>query len=205
MGISSGAIVASGSSSSTGGQRLVLKLNSGWHRRALWAFSAVVLAHWAEHLAQAFQVYALHWPLPEARGVLGLPFPWLVNSEVMHYGYALVMLAGLWIFRTGFKGRARTWWNVSLGIQFWHHVEHALLQTQAILGHNFFGRPVPTSALQLWFPRLELHLFYNAVVFIPMAVAMYYHLFPSAEEAKQHTCGCAIHSHRPAGAGANAA
>jgi len=80
-------------------------------------------------------------------------------------------------------------------IQFWHHIEHALLQAQAIAGHNLFGRPVPTSILQLWFPRLELHLFYNTVVFIPMMVGMYYHLFPSASEAGGMRCSCAWHSH----------
>ena len=67
-------------------------------------------------------------------------------------------------------------------IQFFHHIEHALLQTQAILGHNLLGRPVPTSLVQLWVPRVELHLFYNTIVFIPMVIAMYYHLFPPAAE-----------------------
>ncbi|HYO16717.1 MAG TPA: hypothetical protein VE685_26265, partial [Thermoanaerobaculia bacterium] len=66
------------------------RLNSVWHERALQLFMVVVLAHWAEHLAQAFQIYALGWSNPEARGVLGLWFPWLVSSEVLHYAYALV-------------------------------------------------------------------------------------------------------------------
>ena len=168
------------------------KLNGPWHKWTLRTFMVIVLAHWAEHLAQAFQIYALGWPTPEARGVLGLPFPWLVQSEAMHYAYALVMLVGLWVFRKGFKGRAGTWWTISLLIQFWHHVEHALLQLQAIAAHNLFNRPVPTSILQLWVPRVELHLFYNAAVFIPMAVAMYHHLFPSEGELARHACRCAV-------------
>ena len=45
------------------------------------AFMVIVLAHWAEHLAQAFQIYGLGWPVPEARGVLGVFFPWLITSE----------------------------------------------------------------------------------------------------------------------------
>jgi hypothetical protein len=49
--------------------------------------------------------------------------------------------------------------------------------------------------VQLWFPRLELHLFYNSVVFVPMMVAMYYHLFPSAPDAARMRCGCALHPH----------
>lgn len=168
------------------------KLNEIWHEPALRIYTAIVLAHWAEHLAQAFQIYVLGWKVPDARGVLGLWFPWLVSSEIMHYGYALVMLIGLWLMRPGFAGRARTWWTISLGIQFWHHIEHAILQAQAILGTNLAGRPVPTSIAQLWFPRVELHLFYNTIVFVPMAIAMYYHLFPNKEEARAVTCSCAV-------------
>jgi len=174
---------------------LLDRLNGAWHKPALLTFTAIVLAHWAEHLAQAVQVYLLHWPLPAARGVLGLPFPWLVKSEVLHYGYALVMLVGIWVFREGFKGQARWWWTVALVIQFWHHIEHGLLQYQAIVGQNFFDRPMPVSVAQLWIPRVELHLIYNTIVFIPMVIGMYHHLFPTREEEAQHTCSCAVRSH----------
>ena len=37
-------------------------------RLALRAFMVIVLAHWAEHLLQAFQIYALGWPVPESQG-----------------------------------------------------------------------------------------------------------------------------------------
>jgi hypothetical protein len=114
---------------------------------------------------------------------------------VLHYGYALIMLVGIWTLLPGFVGRSRAWWLAALVIQFWHHIEHALLQAQVIAGRPFFGAAQPTSILQLWFPRLELHLFYNTIVFIPMVVAMYYHLFPSAPEAAQMRCSCALHSH----------
>jgi hypothetical protein len=170
---------------------LLQRLNQEWHKPALQAFMLIVLAHWAEHLAQAFQVYALRWPIPEAGGVLGLWFPWLVKSEALHYGYAIVMLIGLWILRPGFRGLSYTWWTIAFGIQFWHHIEHALLQGQAIFQHNLFGSPVPVSILQLWIRRVELHLFYNTVVFIPMAVAMYYHMFPPANEEPHQGCTCA--------------
>ncbi len=101
------------------------KLNSEWHKRALQVLMVIVLAHWAEHLTQAIQIYVLGWPRPKAGGVLGLWFPWLVNSEVLHYGYALLMLAGIWMLRKGFTGLSRKWWTVALVIQFWHHIEHA--------------------------------------------------------------------------------
>jgi hypothetical protein len=49
------------------------------------------------------------------------------------------------------------------------------------------------SILQLFIPRVELHLFYNTVVFIPMMVAMYYHAFPSKRDQKLARCTCAWH------------
>ncbi|MCB9761117.1 MAG: hypothetical protein H6739_14855 [Alphaproteobacteria bacterium] len=170
------------------------RLNGPWHERALQLFMVIVLGHWAEHLAQAYQIYALGWDVPDARGVLGLWFPWLVASEALHYGYAIVMLIGIWVLRKGFVGRSLTWWTVSLVIQFWHHIEHALLQGQAIAGQNLFGAPVPTSLVQLWVPRVELHLIYNSLVFIPMVIGMYYHLFPPKGEEVHATCSCRIDS-----------
>ncbi|SCL66442.1 hypothetical protein [Micromonospora chersina] len=162
---------------------LLTNLNGRHHRTAVMLFMLVVLGHWAEHIAQAVQIWGLGWPVPKARGVLGLPFPWLISSEWLHYGYALVMLVGLWALRPGFTGRARTWWTVALAIQFWHHIEHLLLLVQAQTGAHLAGRPVPTSVLQFWFPRVQLHLFYNAVVFLPMVVAMYHYLRDSGRGA----------------------
>jgi hypothetical protein len=169
------------------------RLNREWHQVALQTYMVIVLAHWAEHLAQAFQIYALGWPIPESRGVLGQFFPWVIRSETLHYGYALVMLIGLFLLRRGFAAvQERRWWTLALAIQFFHHIEHGVLQAQAILGQNLLDRPVPTSLVQLWVPRVELHLFYNTVVFIPMVIAMYYHLFPSQPSAAP-TCTCAWH------------
>jgi hypothetical protein len=173
--------------------RAASRLNGPWHERALQAFMAVVLAHWAEHLAQALQVYVLRWPALEARGVLGLWFPWLVDSEALHYAYALVMLAGLWALRSGFVGRAYAWWMAAFWVQFWHHIEHALLQAQVVAGRNLFDAPVPTSVAQLVVPRIELHMIYNTIVFVPMIVAMYRHLMPTDDERARMRCGCAIH------------
>lgn len=47
----------------------------------------------------------------------------------------------------------------------------------------FFGGKVPTSVGQIRIPRIELHLIYNTLVFIPMVVAMYRHLYPPARDA----------------------
>ena len=167
------------------------ELNGARHEIALQVFMVIVLAHWAEHLFQAIQIYVLGWPVPEARGLIGYFIPWLIRSEALHYAYAVVMLIGLWLLRPGFTGtRDRRWWTAALGIQFVHHFEHLLLIIQAMTGHNLAGRPVPTSLIQLWVPRVELHLFYNTIVFIPMVVAMYYHMFPSPSESKAYRCTC---------------
>lgn len=165
-------------------------LNTRYHRLAMNAFMLVVLGHWAEHVVQAYQIWGLGWARPKALGLLGLWFPWLVSSEWLHYGYALAMLIGLALLRPGFVGRARTWWTVALVIQFWHHLEHLFLLIQAQTHHDLFGRAVPTSILQLVFPRVELHLFYNSIVFIPMMIGLYFHLRPTERELDETVCTC---------------
>jgi len=166
------------------------KLNTRWHERGLQVFMAIVLAHWMEHLVQAYQIWVMNWPRPKALGLLGLIWPWLIQTEALHYGYALIMLIGIWIFRKGFTGVSHTWWMIAFCIQFWHHIEHFLLIYQATTHHNFWHKPVPCSVLQLFFPRVELHLFYNTVVFIPMVIGMYYHMFPPEGEQGNPSCTC---------------
>ncbi len=156
----------------------------------MWFYMAVVVLHWVEHISQAAQIWIMGMPRPESLGALGLAAPWLVKTEVLHFGYALFMLAGLFLLRPGFVGAARTWWTVSLVIQSWHFIEHSLLQLQAILGFNFFGSQVPASIVQLWVPRPELHLIYNAIVFLPMIIAAWMHSHPKPEVAKQLQCTC---------------
>jgi len=171
---------------------IINELNGPLHRRAMKIFLAITVAHWLEHLTQTYQIYVMNWPRHEALGFLGYLFPWLVHSEWLHYGYALVMLAGLIILRPSVTGRSRTWWDIALVIQLWHHLEHLLLLAQAVLVTNLFGRSVPTSILQLVFPRAELHLVYNALVFVPMLIAMVYHAYAPAGESHPATCNCSL-------------
>lgn len=179
-------------SHNTSGSGWLARLNGAGHERALQVYMIIVLAHWAEHLVQAFQIFVLGWARPDSRGVLGQVIPWLASSEVLHYGYAIVMLVGLFVLLPGFTGRARTWWIIALAIQFWHHIEHAVLQWQAFRGENWFGFPMPVSFVQAVFPsmRVELHLFYNTVVFIPMIIGMYLHMFPSAKDRAENPAAC---------------
>jgi hypothetical protein len=167
---------------------IIQKLNGPWHERALWIYLAIVVLHWIEHLFQAAQIWILEMPRPEALGALGFVFPWLVRSEVMHFGYALIMFTGLVLLLPGFRGAARGWWLASTIIQGWHLIEHSTLQIQAIVGTNLFGSPVPTSFLQPIIPRPELHLLYNLIVFIPMIVAMWLHTRPAQDAVNDCTC-----------------
>lgn len=165
------------------------KLNGPWHERALWIYLLIVVLHWVEHLFQAAQIWILGMPRPEALGALGYVFPWLVKSEVMHFGYAVLMFAGLVLLRPGFRGAARGWWTASLVIQGWHLFEHTLLQMQALTGQNLFGSPVPATFLQQYVPRPELHLLYNMAVFIPLIVGMWLHTRP--DQRGVNDCSCA--------------
>lgn len=167
---------------------LIDRLNGPWHERALWIYMGIVVLHWIEHLLQAYQIWVLEMARPESLGALGMLAPWLVQTEVLHFGYAVVMLLGLIALRPGFAGASRVWWNISLAIQSWHFVEHFVLQAQALAGQNMFGSPVPTSFVQLWVPRPELHLIYNAVVFIPMIIAAVLH----NRRPQGATCSCAL-------------
>jgi hypothetical protein len=166
-------------------------LNTKYHKAALLVFGFVVIAHWVEHLSQAYQIYVLGWARPKAGGALGLAFPVLVKSEWLHYGFAIFMMVAFVVLRHGFTGRSRTWWNVAMWIQVWHHFEHLLLLLQAMTGAHLMGKPVVTSIAQLVFPRVELHLFYNAIVFVPMVVAMVLHMRPKPAERALMQCSCA--------------
>lgn len=166
-------------------------LNARWHEVALQAFMAIVLFHWLEHLVQAYQLWAMGWSRPMSMGLLGMYYPWLMRTEVLHYGFALVMLTGLWVLRKGFTGTSYRWWMASFWLQFWHHFEHFILFYQAQTQQFWFGGSVPTSIGQIWIPRIELHLIYNALVFAPMLVAMYQHLYPPAREESSAVCTCA--------------
>ena len=175
-------------------QGFIESLNTRWHKVALQGFIAIVLFHWLEHIIQAYQFFVLKWPRPMSMGLVGMYYPWLMKTEVLHYGFALVMLIGLWVLRKGFTGKSYTWWMIAFWIQFWHHIEHFILFYQAQTGQFWFGGAVPTSVGQIWIPRIELHLIYNALVFIPMVVAMYYHMYPPAGEKANPSCTCARHS-----------
>jgi hypothetical protein len=135
-------------------------------------FAGLMVAHWLEHLVQAYQVWALGYERHHAGGLLGQIFPWLMHSEWLHFAYAVLTFAGLLLLYRAFEGPALAWWKAALVIQAWHLFEHTLLFAQAQGDFTLFGAKEPTSVLQVFFPRIELHLFYNSVVTVPIVVAM---------------------------------
>jgi hypothetical protein len=146
------------------------------HARLLWVFMVVIFFHWVEHLSQIYQIYALGWLPKQAGGMLGLWFPAINSAELLHTSYNALVLAGILLLLPGFVGQARRWWTVAAVAQTWHWFEHVLLQVQWVSGYYLFGAPQQISILQLWFPRPELHFMYNLIVFVPLMVAMAYHM-----------------------------
>ncbi|HXF60450.1 MAG TPA: hypothetical protein VNK95_02465 [Caldilineaceae bacterium] len=158
-------------------------LNGPVHARALWLFMLVVVAHWLEHVLQIYQIYGLGWSPDIAGGLLGVLYPQLIESEVLHFVYDFIQWAGILLLRPGFRGRARTFWTVATVAQSWHYFEHVLLMGQYLTGYYLFGAPQQISLLQLWFPRPELHFFYNLIVFVPMVIAVHKYLQPRRAQA----------------------
>jgi hypothetical protein len=176
---------------------LLANLNGRHHKQALILFTLAVTVHYFEHIGQAVEVLGLGWKSKDAGGFIGLLYPPAVTSEIMHYSFAVFMTIGFWVLRPAFKGRALRWWTLAFVIEFWHHFEQFLLITQHYAHHYLFGGTEPTSVLQIFFPRLELHLFYNTIVAIPMVVALVFHFRPDASERARAVCNCVVPEPEP--------
>lgn len=123
----------------------------------------ILIAHTLEHLAQVIQLYGLHWPRTQSMGILGLWLPFLIRTEALHLGYALLMLAGLayWGYRKTFN------------YQLFHTFEHCLLFAQFVLGVPLVER---VSLGNIFLPRIELHFIYNLIVLILMLLEQKHYL-----------------------------
>jgi hypothetical protein len=163
-------------------ESLLARINGPLHERILSLFMVIVLGHWLEHLVQVYQVYVLGWTPKAAGGVLGLWFPYLAASEVLHFTYNSLIFAGILLLLPGFAGRARRWWWVTVAAGAWHFFEHLILQVQWLTGYYLFGASTQMGIGQLWIPRVELHFMYNLIVFVPMVIAMIYHFYPITHE-----------------------
>jgi hypothetical protein len=171
-------------------QRFWKRFNLIWSKYKYPLFMYIVLLHLAEHLVQIFQLYGLGWTRSDCLGLLGLKYPWLMRSESLHFIYAYVMTIGLFYFSKLYQKQQKMhyWWSVALYLQIWHYLEHTLLLNQAYTQDNFYAFLAPVSLIQILFqylaglpmagqpylPRIEVHLFYNLIVFIPMMIGVYY-------------------------------
>lgn len=144
------------------------------YTQVLWIYMVIVFGHWVEHLAQIYQIYAMGWMPAKAGGFLGYLFPAINSSEVLHFTYNSLLLAGLTLLLPGMTGRARRSWIMAAAAQSWHWFEHFLLQIQWLTGIYLYGGPKQASVLEYWFPRPELHFVYNLIVFVPMMVALFH-------------------------------
>jgi hypothetical protein len=188
-----GVATAQSRTSATDSPSLFTRINSTRHHRALKIYIAIVVAHWIEHLVQVVQIYILDMPRPQAGGFLGYLIPAINKDEILHWTYAILMFVGLLLLRPGFKNRSRMWWNVAIGIMTWHFLEHTFLLYQYWSGWHFLDKPVPTSIIQSFFPRFELHLVYNMLVMLPILAAISVHWLGPKEIGPQGDCDCRRH------------
>ena len=136
-------------------------------------FFLISVFHLLEHFAQMFQLYYLHFTRKQSLGILGLYYPWLIHSEWLHFIFSVFTLVGLVCLEPKITKRsAKRWWTLSIALSTYHCAEHTLLLGQALLKHNLLNNDAPVSFGQLFLPRIELHFFYNLIIFIPMVIAL---------------------------------
>jgi hypothetical protein len=146
-----------------------------WFRRLLILYLVLIVTHFAEHVLQLIQAAFLAWPRPEAGGLLGLWSPQLLTNESLHFSYNLMQLLGLLVLSYHVTGRAQTWWRIAIVVQLWHFFEHFLLQSQWLTSIFLFNADKQTGVGELLLPRLELHFIYNALVFVPTMIGVYFY------------------------------
>lgn len=139
-------------------------------------FMALIALHWVEHLFQAYQVYVMHMNRACALGFLGMRYPWLIRTEILHFGFAMLTMLGMfYVGRKYFASDdAVKAWAIGFIWSIWHMIEHTLLFFQSVSGHYLFGHSAPTSIIQLLIPRIELHLFYNSIITYYIVKALFH-------------------------------
>lgn len=164
-------------------------LNGSKHKQALLIYMLIAAGHFSEHLVQIVQYGVLDWSARASGGILGLWFPGLAASEVLHSSYNSFQLTGLILLAYGFRnaGSARNWWTIALVAQSWHWLEHAVLQVQYLTGHYLYNAVKQTSILEIFFPRIELHFVYNLIVFVPTVIALLLYFRQSSSTQKAFT------------------
>lgn len=110
-------------------------------------FALCCLIHYLEHCFQIVQIHILHLPRMDSLGLIGYFVPELIRNRLLHFDVAIFMQIGFIVF--GFD-------YLTLILQGLHVIEHTL---QVIFNW---------SIGEIWFPRAELHFYYNTIVGIAM-------------------------------------
>lgn len=155
---------------------------------------AVQTAHYAEHLAQLVQIYALGVPPPEAHGLLGSLF----DFEWVHFVYNLgleAVLVGLWLLyrlilrdKSANTDRQGLWLLAGLALfQGYHSIEHLAKVYQYLFIPIYQSGLQPTPGILpniIRWPIFLVHFWLNTVVWIAMVFALW-HLRPVSSLSRQ--------------------
>lgn len=111
-------------------------------------FTTIMVVHFIEHVTQLGQIHMLHWDRSDALGFVGLAYPWLVQSEVLHYCFAAFMLGGLIYFRRYFLSDIISIRNGLLQLRTYTSVKGVLSSTDNPYAESAFVRA--NQAYRLW-------------------------------------------------------
>jgi len=149
---------------------------------------AVQTGHYAEHVTQMIQIYALHTTPPLARGLLGSVF----DFEWVHFVYNLgleLALVALWL---GYRSIRQADFSITLNRGIWLLAATAVFQGYHSIEHithilQYLFIPVYRSGLfpqpgilpdQTGWPIFLVHFWLNTIVWVAMVVVLW-HLRPS--------------------------
>lgn len=175
---------------------LLFRMNTRWHRTALFTLTGAAFAWWLFQLSRG-----LGCPWVDDSALAMLSFPLVLEfPELAGYVVAFLLLVGLWILRTGFRGRAERLWMAAFWVQFVDHLEYAVRAGIAIVDRGLATDLTPVGMLEYVFHNSYTHVLLATVVASLSAAAIYRHIHASPEEAVDHNCGCAArHAEHPAG------
>lgn len=125
----------------------------------------IVYFHLFEHLTQMVQLHWLGWSRMDSLGILGLFYPFLVRSEILHYGFSLFMV----IFMIPLSYKNEYYYTATI-LALLHHVEHFGLLMQYLFQDYWFNESRPMTFLEQFIPRIELHFIYNLIVLTPIII-----------------------------------
>ena len=149
---------------------------------------AVQTGHYAEHLTQMIQIYALHTTPPLARGLLGSVF----DFEWVHFVYNLgleIALAALWLgYRSIWQADASITLNRGIRLlaatavfQGYHSIEHITKIYQYLFIPVYQSGLFPPPGIlpdQTGWPIFLVHFWLNTIVWVAMVVVLW-HLRPT--------------------------